>query len=468
MGNCLYCKTKNKKQNLIIPDDVLCKYPRTGSVKIRFKNYIGKITNEQIVDFTVTEPTSLTTNIIPVGLGKIFLSLCILPGMDTRNPGSKVCQDGAFFLSDSRSLFIVLFDGHGNEGEKVVEFCKQIVENLYKTQKDLQIKNPLEFFELITETCDKELEKKSSGINAMYSGCTGVFSYITEDVIYSGSVGDSRAVLGTTELPDILPVPNSILADKQILQDIRDRRNSNPSTKIWPLQLTKDQKPQDLDEKKRIEQSGGRVQRLLDEFGKRIGPYRVWDKSGNYPGLAMSRSLGDLAAKRIGVTSKPVCTTHTINKESDLFLIIASDGLWDAMDNEDVVNFIECFRRKSSSNIIPLKNSEVNLSNSCISHLLAEEARLRWFSIVEEEDVSIDDITCIVIEIQASGGTLVQHTKRPRPEELSLPLDSIQEIEFKRAPSIKEVTIRDPKRSSVVSENVQWIVERTTDNLMIE
>jgi serine/threonine protein phosphatase PrpC len=95
--------------------------------------------------------------------------------MDTRNPGSKVCQDEAFFLSDERSLFIVLFDGHGNEGEKVVEFCKKIVENLYMTQKDLQIvrfmkKNPLEFFELITETCDKELEKKSSGINSMYSG----------------------------------------------------------------------------------------------------------------------------------------------------------------------------------------------------------------------------------------------------------------------------------------------------------
>lgn len=295
-----------------------------------------------------------------------------------------------------------------------------------------------------------------------------MFTYITQDTIYSGSVGDSRAVLGTTELPEILPVPNSILADKQILQAIRDRRNSNPDTKIWPLQLTKDQKPHDLEEKKRIEQSGGRVQRLLDEFGKRIGPYRVWDKSGNYPGLAMSRSLGDLAAKRIGVTSKPVCTTYLLNKESDLFLIIASDGLWDAMDNEDVVNFVECFRRKSSSNIITLKDPEVNLNNSCISHLLAEEARLRWLSIVEEEDVAIDDITCVVIEIQASGGTLVQHTKRPRPEELSLPLDSLQEIEFKRAPSIKEVTIRDPKRSSVVAENVQWLVESTTDNLMSE
>jgi hypothetical protein len=96
---------------------------------------------------------------------------------------------------------------------------------------------------------------------------------------------------------------------------------------------------------------------------------------------------------------------------------------------------------------------------------LAEEARLRWFSIVEEEDVTIDDISCVVIEIQASGHTLVHRTKRPLPQEISLPLELTQEMEFKRAPSIKEVTIRDPKRSSVVSEDIQWHVESTRDNL---
>ncbi|OMJ73820.1 hypothetical protein SteCoe_27402 [Stentor coeruleus] len=465
MGNCVPRKYKNKQINLTLSADILCRYPRTGNVKIRFKNYIGKVTNEQIIDFTVTEPSTLASGILPVGGGKVFLSLCILPGMDTRNPGSKVCQDNAFYLSDDNSLLFVLLDGHGNEGEKIVQFCQQIVENLYKTRKDIQEKNPFEFFTLITETCDQELEKKSSGLNASFSGSTGVFIYMTENIIYSGSVGDSRAVLGTTELPEIIPVPSAILADKQILQEVRERRNSNPEIKIWPLQLTKDQKPQDEEEKKRIEKSGGRVQRLLDEFGKRIGPYRVWDKNGNYPGLAMSRSLGDLVAKRIGVISTPYCTAHDVNKECDLFLIIASDGLWDVMDNEDVVNFVECFRRKSRADIVSNLGEEITLKNSCIAQILAEEARLRWFSIVEEEDVTIDDITCAVIEIQASGHTLVHHTKRPLPEEISLPLELTQEMEFKRAPSIKEVTIRDPKRSSVVSEDVQWHVESTRDNL---
>ena len=40
----------------------------------------------------------------------------------------------------------------------------------------------------------------------------------------------------------------------------------------------------------------------------------------------------------------------------------------------------------------------VTPSNSCIAHLLCEEARLRWLTLVECENVMIDDIGCVVIE----------------------------------------------------------------------
>ena len=39
--------------------------------------------------------------------------------------------------------------------------------------------------------------------------------------------------------------------------------------------------------------------------GKKSGPYRVWLKTQNYPGLAMSRSIGDLVAASVGVTCEP-------------------------------------------------------------------------------------------------------------------------------------------------------------------
>ncbi len=41
------------------------------------------------------------------------------------------------------------------------------------------------------------------------------------------------------------------------------------------------------------------------EAGIKSGPFRVWLKNQNYPGLAMSRSIGDLVASSIGVTCDP-------------------------------------------------------------------------------------------------------------------------------------------------------------------
>ena len=49
-------------------------------------------------------------------------------------------------------------------------------------------------------------------------------------------------------------------------------------------------------EKERIIKAGGRVEPFKDERCGFVGPYRVWFKHDNYPGLAMSRSFGDKIA----------------------------------------------------------------------------------------------------------------------------------------------------------------------------
>jgi len=54
------------------------------------------------------------------------------------------------------------------------------------------------------------------------------------------------------------------------------------------------------------------VERLTDETGKRIGPYRVWKKKGNVPGLAMSRSIGDIIASEVGVIPDPITNEFDI------------------------------------------------------------------------------------------------------------------------------------------------------------
>ena len=43
----------------------------------------------------------------------------------------------------------------------------------------------------------------------------------------------------------------------------------------------------------------------LDMYGRPSGPKRVWLMDDCIPGLAMSRSIGDLVAASVGVTWKP-------------------------------------------------------------------------------------------------------------------------------------------------------------------
>ena len=63
------------------------------------------------------------------------------------------------------------------------------------------------------------------------------------------------------------------------------------------------------------------------------GPLRVWLKNKPVPGLAMTRSIGDMTAQSVGVTAEP--EIKTINKltKNDKIFVIGSDGLWDRFDN---------------------------------------------------------------------------------------------------------------------------------------
>jgi len=68
--------------------------------------------------------------------------------------------------------------------------------------------------------------------------------------------------------------------------------------------LSRDHKPDLKEESQRIVKSGGRVERYT-ENGVKSGPYRVWLKDYEIPGLAMSRSIGDFVAESVGVICDP-------------------------------------------------------------------------------------------------------------------------------------------------------------------
>lgn len=148
---------------------------------------------------------------------------------------------------------------------------------------------------------------------------------------------------------------------------------------MWQtIPLSRDHKPDEEDEYKRIIEANGRVDTMRGQDGEPIGPYRVWLKNGNVPGLAMSRSIGDTVASQVGVISDPEFFEKTLTEE-DKFIVIASDGIWEFLPNEQVVDMVMPFWEASDPEGACQKLVDVSVQH--------------W----ECEDEVIDDITVIVI-----------------------------------------------------------------------
>jgi len=385
MGNCF---NKSAAEEL---EDI--SFINLNSINIKERDYFGRVKGSTQVAFKGTQPKVHISDNLKVGGFSFLLSGCVLPGQDPRDMIDKECQDLLFYCQKESSLLAVLFDGHGKEGLKVVEFCKEFMLSHFQEKHQEFHSSPEESIANMVSECDEAIRGKE-GVDCAVSGTTAVIIYINENGMHIGSVGDSRGLLGT------LPKPG-----EELPVHTHDKKNSykrvvNPPRKIKPLPLTIDQKPNHLEELERIQNSGGKVQQLTDERGNKVGPFRVWRKNGNLPGLAMSRSIGDSIAKEVGVIPTPIYHEFPFFPNKDQFIIAASDGVWDVMDNVEAVNFVEKFRsrciKKAGQLVYPIRPL-----TTTIAHLLSEEARYRWFGICEEEDVMIDDISVLVIELSS-------------------------------------------------------------------
>ena len=199
------------------------------------------------------------------------------------------------FLSKDTSLFGIC-DGHGVYGKEISNFIGQSLPAYLQSHEITA--------NLFTD-CIASVENslKMCKFDVAYSGSTLVLCCIHKSRLFSVNVGDSRAVLGK----------------KGYIK--------------WDfVQLTRDHKPDLPDESARIRNCGGRV-----AASNNVGPARVWMMEKNSPGLAMSRSLGDTVVHQIGVSSEPEISERFIGEE-DEFLVIGSDGLFEFLSNQEVVN----------------------------------------------------------------------------------------------------------------------------------
>ncbi|KAK9833258.1 hypothetical protein WJX81_000555 [Elliptochloris bilobata] len=91
--------------------------------------------------------------------------------------------------------------------------------------------------------------------------------------------------------------------------------------------LSRDQTAARADERERVAAAGGDVRWRMD--GWRVGA----------AGLQVTRSLGDADLKAAGVIAEPEVTLTEL-LPADAFVVLASDGLWDVVPDEDAVGLV--------------------------------------------------------------------------------------------------------------------------------
>ena len=275
--------------------------------------------------------------------------------------------------------FFAIFDGHG--GETCSEYLKNNYLNILVENKNFpfDIKTAIiESFEKVEEEIyNQNKGKKLNEIDT--SGSCALVSIITENKIYIGNIGDSRAIMSI-----------------------------NNGNKV--KQLTNDHKPNNIKEYERITKNGGKVyvddDYLEDEHGKydeKELKY-ILNKSEfeKYKGqkeiifrhfpsdLAVMRSIGDLKAKKkeygglagniIGV---PDVFIYDYNASYD-FMIMGCDGIFDDLSNEDIVKAAwYIFKNKMKE-----KNYDINLLSKDSCDMIIKYGM---------DLLTSDNLSCIVI-----------------------------------------------------------------------
>ncbi|KAK2652027.1 hypothetical protein Ddye_011883 [Dipteronia dyeriana] len=190
-----------------------------------------------------------------------------------------------------------IFDGH--RGSAAAEFSARalpgFLQNLGSTISPVNAL--LEAFVRTDAVFRNELDshRKSKRViqKDWHPGCTAVAALIVRNRLFVANAGDCRVILC---------------------------RGGHPYA------LSRDHVASCLEERERVVNAGGQVKWQVDTW--RVGP----------AALQVTRSIGDDDLKP-AVTAEPEITETVLSSE-DEFLVMASDGLWDVVSNEEAVNII--------------------------------------------------------------------------------------------------------------------------------
>lgn len=200
------------------------------------------------------------------------------------------------YLDINNINYYAVYDGHG--GKEISAFLERELHQ-YFLMPNIDYNNLINLKKYIKNVFN-HIQKKLD-INyrnkAYKTGSTALIAILYKDIndrkhLYIINLGDCRSILCNKNLKSI--------------------------------QISEDHKPNSLTEKKRLNKIGGKV--YFDGYDYRI------------ESLSVSRAFGDIDTKPF-ISHIPEIYKLKLGNH-DKFFVLACDGLWDVMSNQEVVDFI--------------------------------------------------------------------------------------------------------------------------------
>ena len=250
-----------------------------------------------------------------------------------------------------------MFDGHG--GKEAAQYCKEHLYWRIVEQPDFWSSEQSKvlaairagFIKCHMDMWAHELAKwprTPSGLPST-SGTTATILFIKNSTAYVGHVGDSGLVIGYHKNAASSSASSSSSSSSSSASS--SSASTYTSTSWHGKKLTRDHKPEDPVEMRRIVESGGSV--MTKSGVNRV----VWNRPSGcggggggggterVPFLAVARSLGDLwsyDAKHDQFVVSPVPDTFAFEIDARVHkcLVLATDGLWNVMRASECVELV--------------------------------------------------------------------------------------------------------------------------------
>jgi protein phosphatase PTC1 len=196
--------------------------------------------------------------------------------------------------------FYAIFDGHGGKQASAL-LADVLPAKIYAGLSTMKTLDDRKEIEQMIRDLYLSLDEEIITNYDWSDGSTAVAVLQIGDILYFINLGDSRAIL------------------------------VNSAHKV--IYSTTDQKPSDPSEKARIEAAGGKVYKYgVDRVNGILAVSRAF--GDKMEGLKITNGVYNGANSP--VTANPVITAVELNAGKEYYLILACDGLWDVMKNEDV------------------------------------------------------------------------------------------------------------------------------------